>query len=316
MNCKLFDNVDIAESVSVQCEKKGKLLNCSATCKDPNAALSGASTLKCKGKKFFPKAGALSCLSKSRVTKCGPVDAKFSFAENVDPNCDGVKTCKPSCPDGEVASISTITCFKAKKKQHKPAKGTVTCSAPAEEAPRPLDGSTTPQSLNTVLGKCGNLMSPKNKRIVNRIDSSVQMSCTPKNCKLSCVNSLHSFDADSAKWETQPIICRKKKVVPKVVEASCSLGAKQAAGNLLAPLGESSRTELEGPTCKTDFFDMYNAKAEELTVKCSGNICQAKCKNTGLAANFTWPDGSVVQKLVYKCDRGRSWKPSGGTISC
>ena len=118
------------------------------------------------------------------------------------------------------------------------------------------------------------------------------MSCTAKNCKLSCVNPLHSFDADSTKWETQSIICKKKKVVPKVVEASCSLGAKTAVGNLLAERGESSRPELEGPTCKTNFFDMYNANSDDLTVKCNGNICQAKCKSTGLAANYTWPDGS------------------------
>ena len=111
------------------------------------------------------------------------------------------------------------------------------------------------------------------------------MSCTANNCKLSCVNPLHSFDADSAKWETQTIICKKKKVLPKVVEASCSLGAKLAGGDLLSQLDESSQAKLDGPTCKTNFFDMYNVNAEEIIVNCKGNICQAKSNQIKIIVN-------------------------------
>merc|ERR1711973_25402 len=100
----------------------------------------------------------------------------------------------------------------------------VTCSNSAPPA------GNTPENSNenSKLGRCGDIMDPNNKKVINQIDSSVGVKCGKKTCSLFCKDENSIFDSASQIWNQKTIKCARKGFVPKKISAKCVASARRA----------------------------------------------------------------------------------------
>ena len=62
-------------------------------------------------------------------------------------------------------------------------------------------------------------------------------------------------------------------------------------------------------------FEKYSLSPFQATVTCRGQLCHVTCIN-GSDPELLWPDGTVTQRSVVKCQRGEIWKPNVGNLIC
>jgi len=306
----MFKVIKLGEGVRPFCQLTGMnptKHSCSLTCKDPSMQFQGVTMVHCRAGKLSHKKGMAKCVpppDPKSLTDCGPVTNRFKFLKGALPNCDGKRLCKPQCPEGQSPTRKFIKCKNPKRKLFAPKKGVVTCNAAGGAKTQELsEEGWSVVGFKTTLGRCGDLLGAGKNQ--GEIDSSVGAECNKKNCRLFCKSKSMQFDEASKIWETKKVGCNKKGFVPKVINAKCI--------SLEQP--DSRSTSVETP-CDNTVFEKYKVDSSQVSASCTNSYCKVKCISTGAAPSFTWPDGTVMKKDNFKCQRGTTWKPDKGTISC
>ena len=135
----------------------------------------------------------------------------------------------------------------------------------------------------------------------------VAITCSGKQCSLSCKLPFMIFDAESQMWNNKKIGCNRRGFVPKTIKAACIAGGSKTAFNI---------QNLVKTPCRNTVFEKYSISPTEVTATCKNSYCHVKCIATDAAPTYTWPDGTVTKRDVFKCQKGTMWKPNGGTLSC
>jgi len=315
--------VDV-NTVRIDCSKRsGAVTVCQATCvnEDDRFVNGSPESIVCKSKKASPggakiKRASFKCAPKTKLNTattmgpCGDILApKFGIklGDGVIANCQG-NACFPKCADPAAApSVHKFSCIKKRGKFNVlPQKLTVTCN-----------------TERTVLNGCGDINAAGNKKVINNLDPSVQVTCLERYCKLDCVNPTHVLAGTSARWANTLIRCNGKNYVPKKLDGKCTPPTQAptvTAATTTASLASEDKLVVGGnPSAGFKCANILN------TLEVHPNI-SFDCKKTGKAGKctancasgkpmFIWPDGKKVEKSVFLC-KGNKWLPPRGRLFC